>query len=65
VHSGFPSYSADGKEIVFRVWGAEDKGLRIINLDTRKVRVLTTSTTTCRSGRRTASASSSPARSTR
>jgi Tol biopolymer transport system component len=42
VHSGFPSYSADGKEIVFRVWGAEEKGLRIINLDTRKVRVLTT-----------------------
>ena len=21
VHSGFPSYSADGKEIVYRVWG--------------------------------------------
>jgi Tol biopolymer transport system component len=42
VHSGFPSYSADGKEIVFRVWGAEEKGLRVINLDTRKVRVLTT-----------------------
>jgi Tol biopolymer transport system component len=42
VHSGFPSYSADGKEIVFRVWGAQDKGLRVIDLDTRKVRVLTT-----------------------
>lgn len=42
VHSGFPSYSADGREIVFRVWSAEEKGLRILNLDTREVRVLTT-----------------------
>ena len=41
VHSGFPSYSADGKEIVFRVFGAQDKGLRIIDVETRKVRVLT------------------------
>jgi Tol biopolymer transport system component len=41
VHSGFPSYASDGKEIVFRVWGAEDKGLRIINLETRAIRVLT------------------------
>ncbi len=40
-HSGFPSYSVDGKEIVFRVWGENEKGLRILNLDTRKVRVLT------------------------
>jgi Tol biopolymer transport system component len=42
VHSGFPSYSADGKEIVFRVWGDGEKGLRIFNLDTGKIRVLTT-----------------------
>jgi Tol biopolymer transport system component len=41
VHSGFPSYSADGKEIVFRVWSAGQKGLRILNLDTRETRVLT------------------------
>ncbi len=41
VHSGFPSYSADGQQIVFRVWGAEDKGLRIINLADKSVRVLT------------------------
>lgn len=41
VHSGFPSYSADGKEIVFRVFGAQDKGLRVIDVETRKVRVLT------------------------
>src|SRR3546814_13002384 len=43
VHSGFPSYSADGKEVVFRVWGENDeRGLRILNLATRDVRVLTT-----------------------
>jgi Tol biopolymer transport system component len=43
VHSGFPSYSADGKHIVYRVWGEEEKeyGLRILDLDDRKVRVLT------------------------
>src|SRR5262245_15989370 len=42
VHSGFPSYSADGKEIVFRVWGDNDMGLRILNIADRKTRVLTT-----------------------
>src|SRR4029077_9751909 len=33
VHSGFPSYSADGKQIVYRVWGEDEKeyGLRILN----------------------------------
>ena len=41
VHSGFPSYSADGKDIVFRVWGEGQKGLRILNLDSRAIRVLT------------------------
>lgn len=41
IHSGFPSYSHDGKEIVFRVWSAEEKGLRVLNLETRKIRVLT------------------------
>jgi Tol biopolymer transport system component len=41
VHSGFPSYSADGKELVFRVWSATEKGLRVLNLETRKTRVLT------------------------
>lgn len=41
IHSGFPSYSADGKEIVFRVWSATEKGLRILNLETRQIRVLT------------------------
>ena len=42
LHSGFPSYSADGKEIVFRVFSEKEMGLRIMNLETRKIRVLTT-----------------------
>ena len=44
VHSGFPSYSADGKQIVYRVWGEAEKdyGLRILNLEDRTTRVLTT-----------------------
>jgi Tol biopolymer transport system component len=41
VHSGFPSYSADGKEIVYRVWGEDVAGLRIVNLEDRTTRVLT------------------------
>ncbi len=42
VHSGFPSYSADGRQLVFRVWGEREKGLRILDLASRRVRVLTT-----------------------
>lgn len=42
VHSGFPSYSADGKQIVFRVFGENVAGLRILNLEDRTTRVLTT-----------------------
>ncbi|HEX8604653.1 MAG TPA: hypothetical protein VF774_18545 [Pseudoduganella sp.] len=41
LHSGFPSYSADGRELVYRVWGAKEKGLRVLDLETRKSRVLT------------------------
>ncbi|MEE4452113.1 hypothetical protein [Novosphingobium resinovorum] len=42
VHSGFPSFSADGRELVFRVWGQSgERGLRILNLETKEVRVLT------------------------
>jgi len=40
-NAGFPSYSADSKEIVYRVFGKE-LGLRILNLETRQTRVLTT-----------------------
>ncbi len=42
LHSGFPSYSADGTEIVYRIWSEREKGLRILNLQTRSTRVLTT-----------------------
>jgi Tol biopolymer transport system component len=42
VHSGFPSYSADGKQIVYRVFGENAAGLKILNLEDRSTRVLTT-----------------------
>ena len=41
VNAGFPAYSGDGKEIAYRVWGKDERGLRILNLETRKIRVLT------------------------
>ncbi|KAJ5614985.1 hypothetical protein N7537_000099 [Penicillium hordei] len=48
INSGFPSFSHDGKKIVFRVWGTNstlgDKsqlGLRVLDLETRKTSVLT------------------------
>jgi Tol biopolymer transport system component len=42
IHSGFPSYSADGRKIVYRVWSEQVKGLRILNLEDRTTQVLTT-----------------------
>uniref|UniRef100_A0A060SXV3 ARAD1A15312p n=1 Tax=Blastobotrys adeninivorans TaxID=409370 RepID=A0A060SXV3_BLAAD len=49
INSGFPSFSHDGKQIVYRVWGANSRdgdrsqlGLRILDLETRKITVLTT-----------------------
>ncbi|WP_068085568.1 PD40 domain-containing protein [Novosphingobium rosa] len=41
INAGFPSYSADGRFIVYRVWGDGELGLRILDLESRKVRVLT------------------------
>jgi Tol biopolymer transport system component len=41
VHSGFPSVSADGNSVVFRVYSAQQKGLRIMDVKTRQIRVLT------------------------
>ncbi|QIL74371.1 hypothetical protein G7048_25520 (plasmid) [Diaphorobacter sp. HDW4B] len=41
INAGFPSYSGDGTEIAYRVWGKDERGLRILNLETRKIRVLT------------------------
>lgn len=43
VHSGFPSYSADGRYIVFREWGLR-YGLRIIDLQDKSYHVLTNAT---------------------
>ncbi|KAF6815791.1 WD40 domain protein beta propeller [Colletotrichum plurivorum] len=43
VHSGFPSYSPDGNQVVFREWGVR-YGLRILDLATRQVRSLTNAT---------------------
>jgi Tol biopolymer transport system component len=42
INAGFPSYSPDGKQIVYRVWSPKVQGLRILDLDTRKTTVLTT-----------------------
>ncbi|KAK8185133.1 hypothetical protein HDK77DRAFT_316062 [Phyllosticta capitalensis] len=43
VHSGFPSYSADGRYIVFREWGVRF-GLRVIDLTDKSMRYLTNAT---------------------
>jgi Tol biopolymer transport system component len=40
-NTGFASVSPDGKQMVYRSWAKGDEGLRIMDLDTRKVRVLT------------------------
>lgn len=45
VNTGFPGFSSNGKRIVYRFWGAES-GLRIMDLDTRSVTMLTNSTPT-------------------
>ncbi|KAK4497791.1 hypothetical protein PRZ48_010445 [Zasmidium cellare] len=43
LNAGFPSYSHDGTQLVYRVWGSE-YGLRIMNLTDKSVRVLTNNT---------------------
>ncbi|MGC3963992.1 MAG: hypothetical protein QM803_11880 [Rhodocyclaceae bacterium] len=45
-NAGFPSYSADGKEVVFRIANLDPNsaslgGIAVLNLETRKIRVLT------------------------
>ncbi|KAI9929733.1 hypothetical protein ASPWEDRAFT_111514 [Aspergillus wentii DTO 134E9] len=49
INSGFPSFSHDGKKIVYRVWGYNSTqgeksqlGLRMMDLETRNITVLTT-----------------------
>jgi Tol biopolymer transport system component len=41
-NAGFPSFSPDGRKIVYRSWGAENDGLRILNLEDKSVKILTT-----------------------
>jgi len=41
INSGFPSYSPDGTKLVYRVWSPTVKGLRILDLSTKAIAVLT------------------------
>jgi len=41
MNAGFPSFSPDGKHIVYRVWSAQIKGLRVLNLDDNSIAELT------------------------
>jgi len=36
LNSGFPSWSPDGKRIVYRVWAKEERSLQILNLSDGK-----------------------------
>jgi Tol biopolymer transport system component len=40
-NAGFPSWSPDGTRIVYRVWGKQEHGLRILNLKNGSITVLT------------------------
>jgi TolB protein len=40
-NNGFPSFAPDGKRIVYRTFGPEGQGLRIMNLDNPRVTMLT------------------------
>jgi TolB protein len=40
-NSGFPSWSPDGKRIVYRFWSGSEYGLRIINLEDGSTKQLT------------------------
>jgi len=40
-NAGFPSWSADGKQVVYRSWGPNEMGLRVLKVQDHSVRVLT------------------------
>ena len=40
-NAGFLSWSADGKEIVYRSFAADERGLKLLNLETHGTRSLT------------------------
>ena len=40
-NNGFPSMAPDGKRVVYRTFGPDGEGLRIMNMDTRAVSTLT------------------------
>ncbi len=42
VNAGFPSWSPDGKRIVYRVWSQDERGLAIVDVSSGKVTKLTT-----------------------
>ncbi len=42
LNAGFPSWSPDGTQLVYRVWGGTTWGLRVLNLHDASTRVLTT-----------------------
>lgn len=41
-NSGFPSFSPDGRRIVFRLWGDKEQGLRILTIGDGAIETLTT-----------------------
>ena len=40
-NAGFPGFSPDGKEVVYRSWGPNEDGLHIMNLESGNIRILT------------------------
>jgi Tol biopolymer transport system component len=41
-NNGFPSFSPDGKQVVYRTFGASGQGLRIVNVADKVIKTLTT-----------------------